>query len=53
MFKREWKLFIEDILESIHLIKNYAKNRHCRASDFRRTNERDFGAVKNDGVKEG
>jgi len=26
MSKREWKLFIEDILESIQLIKNYVEN---------------------------
>ncbi len=26
MSKREWKLFIEDILESIRLIKNYVEN---------------------------
>jgi len=26
MSKREWKLFIEDILESIRLIKDYVEN---------------------------
>ena len=26
MSKREWKLFIEDIVESIRLIKNYVEN---------------------------
>jgi uncharacterized protein with HEPN domain len=26
MSRREWKLFIEDILESIRLIKNYVEN---------------------------
>jgi len=45
MSKREWKLFIEDILESIELIKNYIKN--MGFNDFKRDRKTIDAVVRN------
>lgn len=45
MSKREWKLFIEDILESIELIKNYIKN--MGFDDFKRDRKTIDAVVRN------
>lgn len=45
MSKREWKLFIEDILESIRLIKNYAEN--MGFDDFKKDRKTIDAVVRN------
>ena len=45
MSKREWKLFIEDILESIRLIKNYVENMDF--NDFKKDRKTIDAVVRN------
>jgi len=45
MSKREWKLFIEDILESIRLIKNYVENMDF--DDFKKDRKTIDAVVRN------
>ena len=45
MSKREWKLFIEDILESIRLIKNYVEN--MGFDDFKNDRKTIYAVVRN------
>jgi uncharacterized protein with HEPN domain len=45
MSKREWRLFIEDILESIRLIKNYVEN--MAFDDFKKDRRTIDAVVRN------
>lgn len=45
MSKREWKLFVEDILESIELIEDYIRN--MELSDFTRDRKTIDAVVRN------
>ena len=45
MSKREWKLFVEDILESIELIENYIGN--LEFNDFRKDRKTLDAVVRN------
>jgi len=45
MSKREWKFFIEDILESIRLIKNYVEN--MGFNDFKKDRKTIDAVVRN------
>jgi len=45
MSKREWRLFIEDILESIRLIKNYVEN--MAFDDFKKDRKTIDAVVRN------
>jgi len=48
MFKREWRLFVEDILESIELIEKYVKN--MEFDDFSEDRKTIDAVARNSGI---